>query len=217
MSKPTATYVLSADDIRAGDQVFIAPRAGIHGHGCWWAMVVSTMPALVNGAVYLRVVPVDDIETAPRRRRSSTHGSPACSSGECHDYSDRAGLDVFTGIGLRSRHVLRASAAIARSGGAGLGYGVAAGEPVGAADLGLALAALVVRGLRQYRRDRARLAVRVDIVGRGRGDTAKEPPSPLTMTDYEADGEGEEQREDPTGGERNGHDMTRVSNPASRT
>jgi hypothetical protein len=26
-------------------------------------MVVSTMPALVNGAVYLRVVPIDDIET----------------------------------------------------------------------------------------------------------------------------------------------------------
>lgn len=62
MRKPTATYVLSADDIRAGDQVFIAPSAGIHGHGCWWAMVVSIMPALINGAVYLRVVPVDDIE-----------------------------------------------------------------------------------------------------------------------------------------------------------
>ncbi|GIL26092.1 hypothetical protein NUM_13460 [Actinocatenispora comari] len=64
--KPTATYVLSADDIRAGDQVFISPSAGIHGRGCWWGMVVSRMPALVNGAVYLRVVPVDEIGDDPQ-------------------------------------------------------------------------------------------------------------------------------------------------------
>jgi hypothetical protein len=62
MSKSTATYVLSADDIRAGDQVFVSPAAGIHGHGCWWGLVVSKMPALVNGAVYLRLVPVDEID-----------------------------------------------------------------------------------------------------------------------------------------------------------
>ncbi|BCJ38063.1 hypothetical protein Athai_55660 [Actinocatenispora thailandica] len=64
-SRPTATYVLSADDIRAGDQVFISPAAGVHGHGCWWAMVVSRMPALVDGAVYLRVVPVDQLDADP--------------------------------------------------------------------------------------------------------------------------------------------------------
>jgi len=57
--------VLSADDIHAGDQVFIAPSAGIHGYGCWWALVVSTMPALIEGAVYLRVVPVDNLDDAP--------------------------------------------------------------------------------------------------------------------------------------------------------
>ena len=63
--RPTATYVLSADDIRGGDQVFISPAAGIHGHGCWWAMVVSRMPALIDGAVYLRVVPVDQLDSVP--------------------------------------------------------------------------------------------------------------------------------------------------------
>jgi len=62
MRDATATHVLSADDIIAGDQVFISPAAGIHGHGCWWGIVVSTMPALVRGSVYLRVVPVDDVD-----------------------------------------------------------------------------------------------------------------------------------------------------------
>jgi hypothetical protein len=62
MRDATATYVLSADDIRAGDQVFVSPAAGIHGHGCWWGLVVSKMPALVKGAVYLRLVPVDEID-----------------------------------------------------------------------------------------------------------------------------------------------------------
>jgi hypothetical protein len=37
------------------------------------------------------------------------------------------------------------------------------------------------------------------------------------MADDETDGKGEEHRQDPAQGERNGHDMTRVSNPASRT
>ena len=52
----------------AGDHVFICPTAGIHGHGCWWALVVSALPALVDGAVYLRVVPADDVDgnTTPR-------------------------------------------------------------------------------------------------------------------------------------------------------
>ncbi|WP_157034993.1 hypothetical protein [Actinocatenispora sera] len=61
MREPTAAYVRAAEEIRAGDQVFISPAAGVHGRGCWWAMVVSRMPALVQGAVYLRVVPVDAI------------------------------------------------------------------------------------------------------------------------------------------------------------
>lgn len=63
MRETPATYVLSAEDISAGDQVFISPAAGVHGRGCWWAMVVSRMPALVQGAVYLRVVPVEAIGT----------------------------------------------------------------------------------------------------------------------------------------------------------
>lgn len=55
-----------ADQPRPGDHVFICPTAGIHGHGCWWARVVSALPALVEGAVYLRVVPADD-DQAPVR------------------------------------------------------------------------------------------------------------------------------------------------------
>jgi len=53
-------------DVRVGDEVFISPGAGIHGHGCWWAEVVSTMPGLVEGAVYIRVVPVDDPDARPK-------------------------------------------------------------------------------------------------------------------------------------------------------
>ncbi|WP_203962461.1 hypothetical protein [Actinocatenispora thailandica] len=55
-----------ADQPQPGDHVFICPTAGIHGHGCWWALVVSALPALVEGAVYLRVVPTDDTD-APIR------------------------------------------------------------------------------------------------------------------------------------------------------
>ncbi|BCJ29826.1 hypothetical protein Asera_39340 [Actinocatenispora sera] len=55
-----------ADQPQPGDHVFICPTAGIHGHGCWWARVVSVLPALVEGAVYLRVVPADD-DQAPVR------------------------------------------------------------------------------------------------------------------------------------------------------
>ncbi|BCJ37465.1 hypothetical protein Athai_49680 [Actinocatenispora thailandica] len=51
---------------RAGDQVFICPAAGVHGHGSFWAMVVSTTPALVRQALYVRVVPVDEIDGAAR-------------------------------------------------------------------------------------------------------------------------------------------------------
>jgi hypothetical protein len=52
----------------AGDQVWISPAAGIHGQGSWWALVVSTSPALVKGAVYLRVVPLDDVDGEARVR-----------------------------------------------------------------------------------------------------------------------------------------------------
>ncbi|BCJ38240.1 hypothetical protein Athai_57430 [Actinocatenispora thailandica] len=52
----------------AGDQVFISPAAGVHGHGSFWAMVVTATPALVQGAMYLRVVPVDDIGGDPTVR-----------------------------------------------------------------------------------------------------------------------------------------------------
>jgi hypothetical protein len=55
-----------ADQPQPGDHVFICPTAGIHGHGCWWARVVSALPALVEGATYLRVVPADD-DQAPAR------------------------------------------------------------------------------------------------------------------------------------------------------
>jgi len=47
---------------RAGDQVWISPAAGIHGQGSWWALVVATAPALVDGVIYLQVVPADDID-----------------------------------------------------------------------------------------------------------------------------------------------------------
>lgn len=63
-----------AQEPRAGDQVFISPAAGIHGHGCWWALVVSVMPALVNGAVYLRVVPVEDTTATPQVFYARTGG-----------------------------------------------------------------------------------------------------------------------------------------------
>jgi hypothetical protein len=52
----------------AGDQVFISPAAGVHGHGCFWAMVVEATPALVKGAMYLKVVPVADIDGNPTVR-----------------------------------------------------------------------------------------------------------------------------------------------------
>ena len=52
----------------AGDQVFISPAAGVHGHGSFWAMLVGVTPALVRGSAYLRVVPVDDIDGDPRVR-----------------------------------------------------------------------------------------------------------------------------------------------------
>ncbi|BCJ38186.1 hypothetical protein Athai_56890 [Actinocatenispora thailandica] len=52
----------------AGDQVWISPAAGIHGQGSWWALVVSTTPALIKGAVYLRVVPLDDVDGDARVR-----------------------------------------------------------------------------------------------------------------------------------------------------
>lgn len=45
---------------RAGDQVWISPAAGVHGRGTWWAVVVSTTAAIVDGTAYLRVVPLDD-------------------------------------------------------------------------------------------------------------------------------------------------------------
>ncbi|GAA1327542.1 hypothetical protein GCM10009635_23020 [Actinocatenispora thailandica] len=59
---------------KQGDAVFISPAAGIHGHGCWWALVVSTMPALVKGAVYLRVVPVEDTAATPQVFYARTSG-----------------------------------------------------------------------------------------------------------------------------------------------
>ncbi|BCJ27656.1 hypothetical protein [Actinocatenispora sera] len=52
----------------AGDQVFISPAAGVHGHGCFWAMVVEAIPALVKGAMYLKVVPVAEIDGNPTVR-----------------------------------------------------------------------------------------------------------------------------------------------------
>lgn len=63
-----------AQEPREGDQVFISPAAGIHGHGCWWAIVVGVMPALVNGAVYLRVVPVEDLMATPQVFYARTGG-----------------------------------------------------------------------------------------------------------------------------------------------
>jgi hypothetical protein len=51
---------------RAGDQVFLCPAAGVHGRGSFWAMVVSTTRALVPQALYVRVVPVDEIDGAAR-------------------------------------------------------------------------------------------------------------------------------------------------------
>jgi len=53
---------------RAGDQVFISPAAGVHGHGSFWALVLSTAPALVEGTRYLRVVPIDEVDGDPRVR-----------------------------------------------------------------------------------------------------------------------------------------------------
>lgn len=50
---------------RAGSEVWISPAAGVHGRGSFWAMVVSTTPALVAGAAYLRVVPINDIDGDP--------------------------------------------------------------------------------------------------------------------------------------------------------
>ena len=52
----------------AGDQVWISPAAGIHGHGSWWGLVVAAAPALAQGTIYLRVVPLDDIDGDARVR-----------------------------------------------------------------------------------------------------------------------------------------------------
>jgi hypothetical protein len=42
--------------------VWISPAAGVHGQGSFWALVVSTAPALVAGTAYLRAVRSDDID-----------------------------------------------------------------------------------------------------------------------------------------------------------
>ena len=67
---------MTLDDrgIRPGDEVFISPGAGIHGHGCWWAEVVSTMPGLVPGNIYIRVVPLDNPDAAPKVYYARTDG-----------------------------------------------------------------------------------------------------------------------------------------------
>lgn len=49
--------------MRAGDQVFIGPAVGVHGYRePWWLLVVGTRTAMVAGFLYIRGVPVDDIE-----------------------------------------------------------------------------------------------------------------------------------------------------------
>lgn len=60
MSRYTVHRIAEAP--RAGSEVWISPAAGVHGRGSFWAMVVSSTPALIAGAAYLRVVPTDDID-----------------------------------------------------------------------------------------------------------------------------------------------------------
>jgi|GEM_PF-2175248 len=53
---------------RAGDQVFLSPAAGVHGRGSFWALVVDTEPALLAGTLYVRAVPLDEVDGDARVR-----------------------------------------------------------------------------------------------------------------------------------------------------
>jgi hypothetical protein len=46
----------------AGSEVFISPAAGVHGHGSFWALLVSSTDGLVPGHAYVRVCRTEDVD-----------------------------------------------------------------------------------------------------------------------------------------------------------